>query len=108
MAPCCIAGIWLGTWRGDLRIARRSGWLEALMRPESEMFIKPRPATPPEVRAYYRRLGGHVHCRFFMTANPAVAGFACGDLTFRVGEFEGVRTLLSAITWIEEERGDAD
>lgn len=48
---------------------------------------------------YWHRAGGHVHVRVFMN------GAKCGELCFRVEEFELLRSTLNlTITFIEEER----
>lgn len=37
-------------------------------------------------RLYYKRLGGHVHCRLFAGPQEGALG-KCGDLVFRHEEF---------------------
>lgn len=37
-------------------------------------------------RLYYKKLGGHVHCRLFCGPQKGALG-KCGDLSFRAGEF---------------------
>ena len=37
-------------------------------------------------RCYYKKLGGHVHCRLFCGPRKGALG-KCGDLTFRTAEF---------------------
>lgn len=37
-------------------------------------------------RLYYKRRGGHVHCRLFCGPQEGALG-KCGDLTFRLEEF---------------------
>ena len=37
-------------------------------------------------RMYYKKLGGHIHCRIFCGPQEGALG-KCGDLTFREHEF---------------------
>lgn len=47
-------------------------------------------------RCYYKRAGGHVHCRLFCGPQEGALG-KCGDLTFRVDEFEDFTRLRQVI-----------
>jgi hypothetical protein len=44
-------------------------------------------------RMYYRKAGGHVHCRLFCGVQEGALG-KCGDLTMRVEEFDEFFTKL--------------
>ena len=56
-----------------------------------------------QIRIRFKRLGGHIHCRFFLAKRPGSTFAKCGDLCFTVDEWDGVRAMLHAVEFIEDE-----
>lgn len=53
----------------------------------------------------YKVLGGHVHCRVFAARQLNTTFAKCGDLTFRVEEFEDFQIACPGLLWEEEDAG---
>ena len=55
------------------------------------------------IRMYYKKLGGHVHCRLFTGKAKNMTFAKVGDLVFSETEWDDVRNMLhSAVELIEE------
>lgn len=57
-------------------------------------------------RLYHETLGGHVHCRLFVGRKEGALG-KCGDLTFRVEEFELLKQTAGFIQFRPEAKSGA-
>lgn len=55
------------------------------------------------IRIYYRKRGGHYHCRVFTSQIKNGTYAKNGDLCFDEREFPDVKLILSHALWIEEE-----
>jgi hypothetical protein len=55
-------------------------------------------------RLYFRKQGGHVHCRLFTAPGIHLTFAKCGDLVFRENEWLAARSAFESIGEVLEDR----
>ena len=58
------------------------------------------------IRLYWKKLGGHVHCRLFTAPAKYQTHGKAGNLVFAEGEWPMVRSAFESIGEVLEEGGD--
>ena len=59
-------------------------------------------------RIWFRKLGGHYHCRMFSARNPHETFAKNGELVFDEQEFDSVKAAMPAVEFIDEEKARQD